>query len=1084
LKIATTALLVGFVLLLTPLPARGLSSSTAATAVLSAPATELRIGILQSVDSLNPFRGSNEPAHELGGLIYDYLFSFDQDGNLLPNIALNGTPDPFGANWSYTIRQGVTWSDGTNLTASDVNFTINYNIQNFAQLWAFEPYVNRIVRCTASTAPTCGSVQTGPYRITVYFDRPFSAGEALFIPILQKAQWQGITPIEAQYTFDNPNPVGTGPFIADPDIYNQWLNGQPLHLMRNPNYHPVGNRSGGPQIDDLYFRLFPDEGALANALRAGQIDLAEMTPDGIGSVEGQPSIQTSEGLQVNERFNYVGISQIDAFGPDSRLNPARWDATVRRAMAMATNKDRIRQSIYNGTGVRGASLMSPITPQWSYDPSGDAAVNLTYNLSAANTLLSNSGYNAWWTDTSGIPYRMAATDIAISIQTASCGCPDPTNVTKTIPAGTHLEFIVAVREESVQEQLTARFLQSDYAKVGIKLDLKIELESALANDVYGGYVELYLWDWSADPDPNYLLSIESAYTLDGWNDNYWDNRTYNGLYVGQLTAFNPSQREAIVRAAERLHYETAVYLIYLYPFGAWAWRTDNLTGWGNWTAHPFRQPDAYWGANPLFLDLRTITVTVSVSGAEGRLGMPVNITGVIHATMDGTWEFDWGDGTTDVGTFPAGNTTIVESHLYAAAGVYSIQLAGTTAFDSESKSSLALVDGTPPSTEALASGTVGNAGWYVSPVVVTLSASDDLSGVAATSYRINNGSWQSYTGPFHVTMDGWYAIGYNSSDKVGNSEITHTFLFGIDTLAPTTTVRVTGTRGSNGWYVSNVTVDLVAIDAESGVASVSYEVDGGTWQTYQRPLVLGDGTHTLAYMALDVAGNVEGAGSVGVNVDTIPPKTHVTLSGVSGLNGWYASAVALSLDAIDPTSGVDSLSYQLNGGGWLRYSGPLNLGDGTFTVSYRAADVAGNTEAVQSVSVKIDMTPPELQFVTPAATLTNSLLRLSWIAVDNGSGIAGYSIRVDEGGFQDVGRNTSVDLRLADGQHVIEVRAIDGAGNVVTKELTVMVDTNPFSLSGPYSGIPTYGIVAAVAVLIASVGWRRRRKKRVAERRP
>jgi len=988
LKIAATALVVGLVLLLTPLP-DGLTSATKTSAVLAA-ATDLRIGNLQRVESLNPFRGSNEPSHELYGWIYDYLFSFDQDGNLLPNIAVNATPDAYGANWSYIIRQGVPWSDGTNLSASDVNFTINYNIQDLLVLRAFEPYVNRIVRCTALTEPACGAVQTGPDQVTVYFDRPFSAGKSLFVPILQKAQWQGISAREAQYTFENPNPIGTGPFIADPNIYNELLNGQPLHLLRNPNYHPVGNRSGAAQIGNLYVRSFPDESALSTALRAGEIDLAEMTPDAIGSVQGQPFIDTNEGLQVNELFDYVGISQADAAGPDSRLNPARWDANVRRAMAMATNKDEIQQSIYNGTGVRGASLVSPVTPQWSYDPSGDPAVNLTYSLSAANVLLNNSGYNAWWTDTNGVQYRMAGTDIVISIQTASCGCPDPVNVTKTIPGGTHLEFIVAVREESVEEQLTGQFLQSEYAKVGIKLDLKIELEASLSADVYSGNVEVYIWNWWADPDPNYLLSIESAYTLDGWNDNYWDNRTYNELYVRQLAAFNLTQREGVVRAAEKLHYETAVYLIYLYPFGAWAWRTDNLTGWGNWTAHPYRQPDAYWGANPLLFDLHSATMTVSLSGAEGRPGNTLNVTGVIHAKTNGTWTLDWGDGNVTTGTFRGGNTSLSLSHIYSSQGTYVVRLTGTTLFDTASSSNTVIVDGTPPTTQASFSGVLGNGSWYLSPVTVRLSASDDLSGVALTSYRIDNGTWQTYTAPFPVTADGRHEVDYNSTDNAGNAEPAHALDFGIDAVAPMTTDVESGTTGAAGWYTSNVTVALTANDATSGITGTYYSLDGGSWRAYDGPILFRDGAHTLSYRATDVAGNVEGTRSITIKVDTTPPILHV--------------------HALPPT-------------------------------------------------------------------VTSSTIEISWSGVDNVSGIAGYFVSVDYGMFQRVGMNESTSLRLSDGLHVIQVRAIDAAGNAIAQSVSISVDTNVFSPSGPYAGAPTYTIIAMAIIGVGFFLWRRRGKR-------
>src|SRR5439155_382316 len=83
------------------------------------------------------------------------------------------------------IRQGVKWSDGTDLTAEDVNFTINYNIQSFFHLWAFEPYVNRIVGCTPQQPTGCGAVNppSAPWQVTVYFDRPFAPGKIMFIPI-------------------------------------------------------------------------------------------------------------------------------------------------------------------------------------------------------------------------------------------------------------------------------------------------------------------------------------------------------------------------------------------------------------------------------------------------------------------------------------------------------------------------------------------------------------------------------------------------------------------------------------------------------------------------------------------------------------------------------------------------------------------------------------------------------------------------------------------------------------------------------------------------------------------------------------
>src|SRR5947209_19803176 len=91
----------------------------------------------------------------------------------------------------------------------------------------------------------------------------------------------------------------------------------------------------------------------------------------------------------------------------------------------------------------------------------------------------------------------------------------------------------------------------------------------------------YFWYWSADPDPNYILSMQSSWTLDGWSDNYWNNATYNHYYLKQLSDQNPTTREADVKAAQKIEYESAVYIIYIFPYGQWAMPTDLWHGWAD-----------------------------------------------------------------------------------------------------------------------------------------------------------------------------------------------------------------------------------------------------------------------------------------------------------------------------------------------------------------------------------------------------------------------------------------------------------------------------------------------------------------------
>ena len=193
-------------------------------------------------------------------------------------------------------------------------------------------------------------------------------------------------------------------------------------------------------------------------------------------------------------------------------------------MAIATDKNYIVQQFYLGKAAPGSTLVSPITPDWHYEPTAD---RFAYNLTRANELLDQAGYNAWWTDGSGNRYRMASHNITIADVCSTCVNNAPRTV--TIPIGTHLTFRMVTRQEAPDENQIALYLQQNWRLIGVNIvsPITVEEEIAMSTDVYGGEFETYIWWWSGDVDPNYLLSIQSNYTLDGWSDNYFDNATYN-----------------------------------------------------------------------------------------------------------------------------------------------------------------------------------------------------------------------------------------------------------------------------------------------------------------------------------------------------------------------------------------------------------------------------------------------------------------------------------------------------------------------------------------------------------------------------
>lgn len=92
----------------------------------------------------------------------------------------------------------------------------------------------------------------------------------------------------------------------------------------------------------------------------------------------------------------------------------------------------------------------------------------------------------------------------------------------------------------------------------------------------------------------------------------------------------------------------------------------------------------------------------------------------------------------------------------------------------------------------------------------------------------------------------------------------------VDREAPLTTVTLTGATGSNGWYLSDVTLALDASDTGSGVVGTYYQVDGDAVQTYAGALTLGNGVHIVSSWSVDAAGHTEAPQTTSVAVDTVP----------------------------------------------------------------------------------------------------------------------------------------------------------------------------------------------------------------------
>ena len=164
-----------------------------------------------------------------------------------------------------------------------------------------------------------------------------------------------------------------------------------------------------------------------------------------------------------------------------------------------------------------------------------------------------------------------------------------------------------------------------------------------------------------------------------------------------------------------------------------------------------------------------------------------------------------------------------------------------------------VLDTTPPGTSISFEGTMGNNGWYTSPVTITLTATDSQSGVNSTMYKIDSGSWTAYSTPFVVSDDGNHTFSYYSIDKVGNIETSKTANLKIDQTPPTITLTKQQIDLFNVKFTAQVS------DETSGIHRVEFSLDGVLQYTdTQSPYEwtwTGLGDHTVTATAFDFAGN-------------------------------------------------------------------------------------------------------------------------------------------------------------------------------------------------------------------------------------
>ncbi|MGZ6587943.1 MAG: Ig-like domain-containing protein [Solirubrobacteraceae bacterium] len=250
-----------------------------------------------------------------------------------------------------------------------------------------------------------------------------------------------------------------------------------------------------------------------------------------------------------------------------------------------------------------------------------------------------------------------------------------------------------------------------------------------------------------------------------------------------------------------------------------------------------------------------------------------------------------------------------------------------------------------------------------------------------------------------------------------------------DTTAPDTTIS------SGPTATTSDTTPTFAFTASEAGSTFQCQLDSGAWASCTSPwttTTLADGPHSVSVRATDAAGNVDATPATrAFTVDTTPPADTTAPNTTIGSGPTGPTNDSTPTFAFTASESASTFQCRVDTGSWATCTSPWTtaaLGDGAHSVSVRATDVAGNTDASPATrSFTVDTSAPNTTISSaPPALSPGSSATVAFSASESG---ATFECRLDGGAWAAcTSPKTYTGLNLA--QHTVEVRATDAAGNV------------------------------------------------------
>ena len=487
----------------------------------------LRIGLTQDWETLNPTAGFAVSEYEIWNVHYATLTDKAADDfETIPGLAESWEGSDDGLTYTYTLREGLLWSDGEPLTAEDIAWNINTGRD---QGWD-----NML-----STVGNLDATVIDDRTVQITSSVPDPKLPTMDVYLVPKHIWEPIaTDYDAATQYDALDGVGSGPFVV-----SDFRKGQSVTMIANPNYW--GYEGDEPPIDQVIFQLFENPDAMVAALQQGELDAIHGFPaSSAEALEADPDIEVVAGQQGG--FDEIAIN---GGAIEGQPHPALLDLEVRRAINFAIDKEAVIEDLWFDLASPVETMSPSADPKWLPEiPEED---QFSYDPDRANQILDDAGY----LDSDGDGIREM---------------PDGTNP---------IVLRHAVNTDGDNAASIGDLFKGWMEDIGIGVELASYDQDALFGVIIEGTYDTFFWGWTPFVDPDPMLSYFTEAELYNYNDANWTDPAYEQLYLEQKEELDPERRVEIVQEMLTILHDAGVYIsLYLSP-DLQAYRTDTFTGW-------------------------------------------------------------------------------------------------------------------------------------------------------------------------------------------------------------------------------------------------------------------------------------------------------------------------------------------------------------------------------------------------------------------------------------------------------------------------------------------------------------------------